>query len=162
MVLKIRSPHQTRHIHQISSESVDNFLRYLVQKDRNSSTHNRGPLIVLTLLGQFFQWCPYWFCTQNKTGDSTPTGDCCPSIVKVLGLNAYTNASSRMVIVGYLIVHSIVLFLKNSLVCAWGGGGWGELYLLKFLVGSIDLLLQGTPQHQTVISILTMGLSITI
>ena len=40
----------------------------------------------------FFQRCPHWFCTQNKTGDSTPTGDYCPSIVKIPGLNAYTNA----------------------------------------------------------------------
>ena len=33
---------------------------------------NQGPLIVLPLFGQYF-------CTQNKTGDSTPTGDYCPS-----------------------------------------------------------------------------------
>ena len=32
----------------------------------------------------------HWFYTQKKTGDSTPTGDYCPSIVKVPGLKAYT------------------------------------------------------------------------
>ena len=54
------------------------------------NTFNQGPLIVLPLCGHsFFQRCPHWFCTQNNTGDSTPTEDCCPSIVNVPGLNAY-------------------------------------------------------------------------
>ena len=62
-----------------------------VCKHLQSGTSHCSP-IVWTV---FFQWCPHWFCTQNKTGDSTPTGDCCPSIGQVPGLNAYTNAHTH-------------------------------------------------------------------
>ena len=65
------------------------------QQDTHTPTHvntfNRGPLIVLPLFGHFRR-CPHWFCPQNKTGDPTPTGDYCTSIVTVPGLNTCTNA----------------------------------------------------------------------
>ena len=92
-----------RMLHKITPTSVNTF--------------NQGPLIVLPLFG-FFWRCPHWFCPQNKTGDSTPTRDCCPSIVKVPGLNTHTNTHPHPHMVGYLTVRSIVPFLKNSLVRA--------------------------------------------
>ena len=51
------------------------------------NTFNPSPPIVLPLF--CFQRCPHWFCTQNKTGDY------CPSVVKVPGLNAYTYKHTR-------------------------------------------------------------------
>ena len=77
----------------------------------------------LSLFSDCLERCPHWFCTQNKTGDSTPTGLYCPSIVKVPGFKTYTNAHPHNLmdlVCGIPPMSSYYLFSFQFL--SWGTG----------------------------------------
>ena len=105
------SPHSVSSSYTVWTSFVLRSTLHMLHKNTCVNTFDRGPIIVLPLFGHsLFQRCPHWFCTQNKTEDSTPTGDYCPSMLKSPlftpssltycqqwlvesgGLNAYTNA----------------------------------------------------------------------
>ena len=109
------------------------------------NTFNQGPVIVLPLFGHsFFGDVLICFVHKNQTGDSTPTGDYCPSVDKVPGLNTYTHIhhTVHMALVGYLIVFCFVTKCGQTIEFLL----WGTIVPLNFLVRYHCSIVASNPQ----------------